>query len=389
MFPTTEGQNHTPSLSGPSTPFDRPDVDSFTSVKEGKSHDDPALRDLAAPGGEPSLTGSSAGLSSHSNSWTSFLAIERKSDDAFFHSTGEAIPGLEHLMVDTSELLLGDRVASGSFGRVYFGTYREREVAVKIVRWDKLELEPRLMLDEQFKQEVSMLAVLDHPNVVKFHGAYKNKTAGCLVTEYLHGGDLREFTAGQMKRRSPLSTILKMALDVAKGMEYLHSKGIVHRDLKTSNLLLSLEGIVKIVDFGAARSEGRPHDMTGETGTFRYMAPEMIDHKPYTKTVDVYSFGIVLWELVTGEVPYDGMSSLQAAFGVARKNLRPPAVKGCPAVLNNLMQMCWHAQPQKRPTFASVVSILSEFLGQSKTGRGLKKSASGRITSLFGILGKS
>lgn len=105
----------------------------------------------------------------------------------------------------------------------------------------------------------------------------------------------------------PHTTVLKLAIDVARGMYYLHQRQIIHRDLKTANLLLDENNNVKIGDFGVARIMEQTGCMTAETGTYRWMAPEVIEHRPYDCKADVFSFGVLLWEMLTGEVSADGV----------------------------------------------------------------------------------
>ena len=143
----------------------------------------------------------------------------------------------------------------------------------------------------------------------------------CIITEYLAGGSLRKFLHQQEQHSVPLELVLKLALDIARGMQYLHSQGILHRDLKSENLLLGEDMCVKVADFGISCLESQCGSAKGFTGTYRWMAPEMIKEKHHTKKVDVYSFGIVLWELLTGQTPFDNMTPEQAAFAVSHKVL--------------------------------------------------------------------
>ena len=116
-----------------------------------------------------------------------------------------------------------------------------------------------------------------------------------------------------------LEKLISLALDIARGMEYIHSQGVIHRDLKPENILFDQDFCVKIADFGIACEEAYCDALAQDTGTFRWMAPEMIKRKHYGRKVDVYSFGLVLWEMVTGRIPYEEMSPIQAAFAVVNK----------------------------------------------------------------------
>ena len=117
----------------------------------------------------------------------------------------------------------------------------------------------------------------------------------------------------------PLEKLVAIALDIARGMEYIHSKGVIHRDLKPENVLVDAEFHLKIADFGIACEEAYCDSLSDDPGTYRWMAPEMIKRKSYGRKVDVYSFGLVLWEMVAGAIPYEDMNPIQAAFAVVNK----------------------------------------------------------------------
>uniref|UniRef100_A0A803MBB5 Protein kinase domain-containing protein n=2 Tax=Chenopodium quinoa TaxID=63459 RepID=A0A803MBB5_CHEQI len=157
-----------------------------------------------------------------------------------------------------------------------------------------------------------------------------------------------------------LQSLLRAAIDVSMGMEYLHQNNIVHRDLKTANLLMGEDGVVKIADFGVAKVQTQSGVMTAETGTYRWMAPEVIGHKPYDHKADVFSFGIVIWELLTGELPYSSLTPLQAAIGVVQKGLRPAIPKHVHSNLADLLERCWHLDPTLRPNFSEVSGVLQQ-----------------------------
>ncbi|CAI5972126.1 unnamed protein product [Closterium sp. NIES-65] len=281
-------------------------------------------------------------------------------------SGGDA-PGSTAWAIDFSEVELGELIATGSFGVVHSGTYRGSRVAIKFLLFPEASSEDELNRAKRgFRQEVSVWHKLNHPNVVQFLGAYINPPKWAIVTEFLDGGTVKGFLSRLGKRRLSLKQIAAMALDVARGMQYLHSNNIIHRDLKSANLLLNSSGLVKVADFGLARTEAQePGNMTAETGTIRWMAPEMIDHQPYTRKVDVYSYGIVLWEICTAQWPFEGLSFVQLAHAIVADNLRPPT-KDCPSQITKLVTRCWDRDPEKRPDFDEIVAYL-ERIGDGRS----------------------
>ncbi|KAG0460112.1 hypothetical protein HPP92_023240 [Vanilla planifolia] len=192
--------------------------------------------------------------------------------------------------------------------------------------------------------------------------------ACCVVVEFLPGGTLKQYLIKHYHRKLPYKVVIQLALDLARGLSYLHSKKIVHRDVKTENMLLTVSGAVKIADFGVARVEAQnPKDMTGETGTLGYMAPEVLEGKPYNRKCDVYSFGICLWEIYACDMPYFNLTFTEVSYGVVRQNLRPEIPRCCPNSLASIMKKCWDGHPEKRPEMEEIV-VLLDAIDTSKGG---------------------
>lgn len=297
----------------------------------------------------------------------------------------------EEWEINPREIHLKNVIARGTFGTVHKGEYKGQAVAVKLLEWGEENTMKKSEVQyyrNQFRQEVAVWHKLDHPNVTTFIGASMGNSdlripsavagddgfhhvpnnACCVVVEYLAGGTLKDYLIRNRRRKLSYKTVVELALDVSRGLAYLHSQKIAHRDVKTENMLLDTSRHVKIADFGVARVEAsNPKDMTGDTGTPGYMAPEILDGKPYSKKCDVYSFGICLWEIYCCDMPYLTLSFADMTSAVVHQNLRPEIPKCCPHGLADIMRKCWDANPEKRPSMAEVVKML-EALDTSKGG---------------------
>lgn len=271
-------------------------------------------------------------------------------------------------LIDPKLLFVGPKIGEGAHAKVYEGKYKEKNVAIKIIQLGDTP-EERAKQEGRFAREITLLSRVQHKNLVKFIGACKESMM-VVVTELLVGGSLRKYMMSLRPKRIDMRVALAFALDIAQVMECLHGNGIIHRDLKPDNLLLTADQKkVKLADFGLAREETLTEMMTAETGTYRWMAPELYstvtlrrgEKKHYDNKVDVYSFSIVLWELLTNRMPFEGMSNLQAAYAAAFKNARP-SVENLPEELVFILQCCWAEDPNLRPNFTQIVRMLSEFL---------------------------
>ncbi|QCD91161.1 serine/threonine-protein kinase STY17 isoform X1 [Vigna unguiculata] len=278
--------------------------------------------------------------------------------------------------LDTNQLKYENKVGSGSFGDLYRGTYCSQDVAIKVLKPERISTD---MLKE-FAQEVYIMRKIRHKNVVQFIGACTRPPNLCIVTEFMSRGSLYDFLHKQ-RGVFKLPSLLKVAIDVSKGMNYLHQNNIIHRDLKTANLLMDENEVVKVADFGVARVQTQSGVMTAETGTYRWMAPEVIEHKPYDQKADVFSFGIALWELLTGELPYSCLTPLQAAVGVVQKGLRPTIPKTTHPRLSELLQRCWQQDPTLRPDFSEIIEILQHIAKEVNDHKD-KSSSHGFLSAL-------
>lgn len=282
------------------------------------------------------------------------------------------IADIQPVEIDFSELVLEEVIGVGGFGKVYRGFWNNMEVAVKAARQDPDE-DISVTL-ENVRQEAKLFWLLKHENIVSLEGVCLQMPNMCLVMEYARGGSLNRVLAGRKIRPDVL---VDWAIQIARGMNYLHNKApisLIHRDLKSSNVLLSepIENddlqfkTLKITDFGLAREVYKTTRMSA-AGTYAWMAPEVIKNSTFSKASDVWSYGVLLWELLTGETPYKGIDALAIAYGVAVNKLTLPIPSTCPEQWKSLMEVCWDSDPHMRPGFEEILSDLDGIVHSSFT----------------------
>ncbi|KAJ4837979.1 hypothetical protein Tsubulata_037847 [Turnera subulata] len=254
------------------------------------------------------------------------------------------------------DLQIGERIGIGSYGEVYHGDWNGTEVAVK--KFLDQDFSGDALV--QFRCEAEIMLRLRHPNVVLFMGAVTRPPNLSILTEYLPRGSLyrllhRPNSCIEGKRR------MRMALDVAKGMNYLHTSHptIVHRDLKSPNLLVDKNWVVKVCDFGLSRMKHNTFLSSKSTaGTPEWMAPEVLRNEPANEKCDVYSFGVILWELVTCQIPWKGLNPMQVVGAVGFQNRRLEIPEGTDPAIAQIIHDCWQLEPCLRPSFAQLISRL-------------------------------
>ena len=254
--------------------------------------------------------------------------------------------------IDFNDLELYGCLGEGGFGAVYKGKWKSKGMVVAVKRVTG-NLEPR---------EVHIPNSLPaHPNIIKFYGAVLKSPNCCLVLEYAENGSLYDHIH-EKKIKSGHEWSLCRAKEIATGMHFLHLNDVIHRDLKSCNVLLSSDNTSKICDFGTARVLQHTTAMSKAVGSLIWMAPEILEKQTgrvLSKACDVYSYGIVLWELLMCGLPYvsEGLSGILVPIRVLQGG-RPRIPSTCQQYLSNLMQDCWKANPKQRPDFSRVLSAL-------------------------------
>jgi len=248
------------------------------------------------------------------------------------------------------ELVIREQVGRGGFGEVFRAEWHMADVACKML----LDQNPPEEAVADFKKELKLYSTLSHPCVVTMHGACMDSGKMSIVTEFMRGGSLYDKlrrTGGPLKREEAIG----IAEDIAKGMSYLSSRGVIHRDLKSGNVLLTQDGNAKLSDFGLSRMKCETSTLARHVGTAAWMAPELFEDSPiYSEASDVYAFGVVIWEILTGKKPFEGRNQAQIAR-LTEQGKRPP-VDGLDQTdaFVGLMKRCWDQNRQSRPSFQQV-----------------------------------
>lgn len=251
--------------------------------------------------------------------------------------------------IDHTEIELLEVIGKGTFGLVRRGRWRGQDVAVKCIESDHER--------KAFLVEVRQLSRVSHPNIVKLYGARVHPPV-CLVMEYAEGGSLYNVLHVVKNIQYTAAHAISWVLQCARGVAYLHNmkpKALVHRDLKPPNLLLVNGGtVLKICDFGTACDVQTV--MTNNKGSAAWMAPEVFESSNYTEKCDVFSWSIILWEVLTREKPFEDCGPPFSIMWAVHTGKRPPLIKGCPIALEKLMTRCWLKDPNKRPSMSEVES---------------------------------
>ncbi len=270
----------------------------------------------------------------------------------FFRSTQK--------LIHFDSLKLKAVLGSGAFAIVFHAIHMNRSVAVKkLVGGGGGPMERNL---RDFQTEAALLSQLRHPNIITPVGATIEPVT--FIMEYCSRGNLMNLLMD-----SSISLLWekrkKMLEDIASGMQYLHRQNpiIIHRDLKSLNILIDENWVAKVSDLGLSRFKAptKSEKMTGQAGTYHWMAPEVINSQHYTEKADIYSFGIIMWEVSFRAIPYDGMQPVQIVAAVLGRRERPCIPPGAPKRVSILIQECWQHNPSLRPSFDEIVYRLAKF----------------------------
>ncbi|KAM4625213.1 mitogen-activated protein kinase kinase kinase 7-like isoform 2-T2 [Polymixia lowei] len=268
----------------------------------------------------------------------------------------ETPPGYPFEDIQYEDIEVEEVVGRGTFGVVFKAKWKGKDVAIKTIESENER--------KAFLVELRQLSRVNHPNIVKLYGSCDNPV--CLVMEYAEGGSLYNVLHGaEPLPQYTASHAMSWCLQCAQGVAYLHAmkpKALIHRDLKPPNLLLVAGGtVLKICDFGTA-CDIQTH-MTNNKGSAAWMAPEVFEGSNYSEKCDVFSWGIILWEVITRRKPFDeiGGSAFCIMWAVHR-GTRPPLIKDLPQPIESLMTHCWDKDPSQRPSMEEVKNTMTNLM---------------------------
>lgn len=252
-------------------------------------------------------------------------------------------------VIQRQDLHVGEAIGKGDFGDVYKGTYKGQSVAIK-------QLKDKDRGEQSFLQEASVMTSLRHDNLVRLIGVVLGETI-FLVTEFMGKGNLVEYLRTRGRSVITKKDQINFATDTCAAMEYLESKNLVHRDLAARNVLVHDDGTAKVSDFGLAKFGD--FSQTGQKFPIKWTAPEALRENKFTSKSDMWSFGILLWEIYSfGRVPYPRIPLTDVVMHVER-GYRMEAPEGCPPEIYTIMKQAWELKPEERPTFNAVLGRLN------------------------------
>ena len=263
----------------------------------------------------------------------------------------EVFGQMKQYVVNREDYKVGRVIGDGASAQVFIGQNIKtgKKVAIKqLISTDFVEYEL-----ESLKRELAILSSLHHPCLIDFIGA-TSKAPYWIITEFMERGSL--YNCLRKNSLSPYDKT-RIAYQTAKGVAYLHSKNIIHRDLKSLNILVSNTNEARVCDFGISRPVDNSGLMTNKIGTFNYMAPEVIMKNKYTLKADVFSYALLLLEMVTGYVPFGGMNQLMIAKQIEAGNM-PEIPSKVSQDLRTLIKSCWSHDPEARPTFNQILETM-------------------------------
>ena len=245
------------------------------------------------------------------------------------------------------DLDLETEIGCGGFGSVFKATWNHQNVAAK--RLSK----------KRGKLEMEIMSILNHPNIVKLFGVVDENHEFFLVMELCDGGSLRDYLDQLKGEKLSTEQFFDWAKQAARPIKYLKEMNLIHKDIKSPNYLITNGMILKLCDFGSAKSITITISNASCTASFAWMPPELLKDEKLSPTYDVYCYGVVVWELWTTKIPFEGLIPVHIIWRVCNYNEKPPISPDCPEPIANLMRSCWETERGKRPNIDNILIKVS------------------------------
>uniref|UniRef100_A0A6B2L9Z8 Protein kinase domain-containing protein n=1 Tax=Arcella intermedia TaxID=1963864 RepID=A0A6B2L9Z8_9EUKA len=293
--------------------------------------------------------------------------------------------------IASSDLIIGDQVGEGGYSIVYSGDWNGTPVALKILKTkDEEDEKTKRKVIRLLMSESQMLKALRHPNILQFLGFIAENNVFGIVTEFMERGSLYQNLKdirNKLKEEFSHDIKKKILIDICRGMTYLHNRNpvVLHRDLKSLNVLLTSDLRAKLADMGLSRIfqplDGNRNRVMSVVGTPHWTAPEVLNREDYDEKADVWSFGVIIWELITYSKPYEGKPKRDVIISVKRlQQLEIPA--NCPEFYRKLMKKCWKEDSTKRPTFHQLRISIQKYKYDTDCNLSLSSNSSSCSLSL-------
>lgn len=288
-----------------------------------------------------------------------------------------------HFAIPYFDIMFDNVIGEGSFGTVYLGRWCEQPVAIKTLE-GQLTSEDR----EQFIREVNIMSRLRNRSITQFYGVCLESGRMCLVMEYMSMGSLYD-VLGKITLNPDQQH--RIALGVARGLHYLHNQGVLHRDLKSANVLIDDTWSAKLADFGLSKIKSASiMTIKKRSNAIQWMAPESLTRRPvYTEKSDIYSYGVILWEIMTGKRPYEGLTE-ENILDHIRQGKREEIPQTIAAVYAEIIHRCWLENPNERPSLTEIIRKIenyevktSSLTGEDLYKQGLAHEKRGAFTEAF------
>uniref|UniRef100_A0A914X470 Mitogen-activated protein kinase kinase kinase n=2 Tax=Plectus sambesii TaxID=2011161 RepID=A0A914X470_9BILA len=288
------------------------------------------------------------------------MTEQNGSIEAILDDNLSAIPSAYPIII-REDLDIGRQLGAGAYGSVYSALWKSRKITVAVKKVFMLE------------KEAYILSRVRHRNIIQFYGVCPTNPDFFIVTEFAEHGSLYDYLHNEEHPNLHFSAILTWATEIAQGVHYLHYEApdvIIHRDLKSKNIVLSKYNMCKLCDFGT--SKNLTHSQTAPTwgGTAAWMSPEVVSQSHGISTAaDVWSYSVVLWEMLSREVPYNGLSEFRIYTLIAEDKVKLVIPDSCPRPLAALMGDCWNVEPKERIDFKKIIIELHLMREDTKLNR--------------------